>query len=80
LWQPGACNECRKHGYNGRVAIFEFLKFDDDFRPLIQAGDAAGIKRLAREKGARLLHEDGIRRAFAGDTSLAEVFRVAMEN
>ncbi len=77
LWKPAGCPECRQQGYRGRVAIFEVLVLDEDYHPLLHTGNAEKIKALAREKGMPLLFDDGIRRAFAGDTSLEEIFRVA---
>ncbi len=77
LWKPVGCPECRQQGYRGRVAIFEVLQLDEDYHPLLHTGNAEKIKALAREKGMPMLFDDGIRRAFTGDTSLEEVFRVA---
>ncbi|HWA24599.1 MAG TPA: ATPase, T2SS/T4P/T4SS family [Lacunisphaera sp.] len=78
LWRAVGCPECRQQGYRGRVAIFEVLELDEDYHPLLHTGNAEKIKALAREKGMPLLFDDGIRRAFAGDTTLEEVFRVAL--
>ena len=77
LWKPAGCPECRQQGYRGRVAIFEVLVLDEDYHPLLHTGNAEKIKALAREKGMPLLFDDGIRRAYTGDTSLEEVFRIA---
>lgn len=80
LWQPRGCPECRQQGYAGRIAVFEVLTIDEDFHSLLHGGAVDQIKKLAREKGMALLYEDGLRRAFAGDTSVEEVFRVAFAN
>ena len=40
-------------------------------------GSIEKLQALAREKGMQRLYDDGLRRAFAGDTSLEEVLRVA---
>ena len=77
LWKAVGCPDCRQQGYRGRVAIFEVLNIDDDFHPLLHTGNAEKIKALAREKGMPLLFDDGLRRAFNGDTTIEEVFRVA---
>jgi type IV pilus assembly protein PilB len=77
LWKPKGCPECRQQGYRGRVAIFEVLVVDESFHSLLYAADVEKIKALARDKGMTLLYEDGLRRAFCGDTSIEEVFRVA---
>ncbi len=77
LWKACGCPECRNQGYRGRVAIFEMLVIDDDYTAVLHSGNIEKLKALAREKKMPLLFDDGLRRAFAGDTSLEEVFRVA---
>ncbi len=77
LWKATGCPECRQQGYRGRIAIFETLVVDPDFHPLLHDGNVERLRALAREKGVPLLLDDGVRRAFAGDTSIEEVFRVA---
>jgi type II secretory ATPase GspE/PulE/Tfp pilus assembly ATPase PilB-like protein len=77
LWQPKGCAECRQQGYRGRLAIFEMLVIDEQYHPLLYSGSVEQIKTLARSRGMPLLFEDGLRRAFSGDTSVEEVFRVA---
>jgi len=77
LWKATGCSECRQQGYRGRVAIFEVLAIDEDYHPLLHAGNADKIRELARAKGMPLLFDDGLRRAFRGETTIEEVFRVA---
>ena len=77
LWKARGCAECRKQGYRGRVAIFEVLEIDEHFQPLLYGGSIEKLKALARERKIPLLFDDGLRRAFLGDTSIEEVFRVA---
>jgi len=77
LFKPKGCPECQDQGYRGRVAIFELLSIDDDFHPLLHKGNAEDIKALSEQKGMSQLFDDGLRRAYAGLTSIEEVFRVA---
>ena len=77
LWKPRGCPECRQQGYRGRVPIFELFEVDEDYHPLLVTGSIEKLQALAREKGMQRLYDDGLRRAFAGDTSLEEVLRVA---
>ena len=77
LWKAQGCKECRNQGYRGRLAIFEMLVIDDDYTVVLHSGNVEKLKAIAREKKMPLLFDDGLRRAFAGDTSLEEVFRVA---
>ncbi len=77
IYRPVGCDLCEHNGYNGRVAIMELLKMDQDMDELI-ARRATGreIKTLALEKGFRPLIEDAIQRVKDGVTSLSEVSRV----
>lgn len=77
LYRPVGCDLCEHNGYNGRVAIMELLKMDQDIDELI-ARRATGreIRTVAIEKGFRPLMEDAIQRVLAGVTSLSEVSRV----
>jgi type IV pilus assembly protein PilB len=77
LWQACGCPECSHQGYRGRVAIFELLVLDNDYTAVLTGGDVEKMRGIAREKGMPLLFDDGLRRAFDGDTTLEEVFRVA---
>jgi type IV pilus assembly protein PilB len=77
LWKPKGCPDCRNQGYRGRVAIFELLVIDDDYTVVLHSGSVEKLKAIAREKKMPLLFDDGLRRAFLGDTSIEEVFRVA---
>ena len=77
LWKACGCAECNHQGYRGRVAIFEMLVIDNDYTPVLNCGNVEKLKEIAREKHMPLLFDDGLRRAFQGDTTLEEVFRVA---
>ena len=77
LFSPAGCPECRQQGYRGRVAIFEMLVLDEEYHPLLHTGDVDKLKALAKSKSMPLLFDDGLRRAYKGDTTLEEVFRVA---
>jgi len=77
LWRARGCPECRQQGYRGRLAIFEVLQIDESCHPMLHQGGVEKLKAHARSRGMPLLFDDGLRRAFAGDTTLEEVFRVA---
>ncbi|WP_460416366.1 GspE/PulE family protein [Pseudomonas sp. microsymbiont 2] len=68
-------------GYRGRVVISELLLMSERIRALLMArADSAALERVAREEGLRTLHEEGLRLAVAGVTSLDEVLRVAHDD
>jgi len=77
LWKACGCPECRNQGFKGRIAIFEMLFLDDDYHPALHNGSVDELKKVARAKGMPTLFDDGLRRAFKGDTTIEEVFRVA---
>ena len=75
---PLGCSECKK-GYRGRMGIYEIFILDESIHNLIyQLADAGQIRRRAMEIGMRSLRQDGIRKAAAGITSLAEVIRITV--
>lgn len=72
------CDACRGTGYRGRTGIYELLVMDDDLRGALDSDASAGrIAAMARDKGMRLLREDGIRVIREGWTTPEEVLRVA---
>ncbi len=76
---PG-CAACRQTGYRGRTGIHEILMIDDAVRALIMArADAPSIRRLAAERGMRLLRHDGATKITSGETTVEEVLRVTQE-
>ena len=71
------CEICHFSGYKGRSGIYELLKVDENFEPLIQkhAGEAE-INAFARERGIVYLQEDGILRVLTGQTCFDEIENV----
>ncbi len=71
------CRECKNIGYKGRTGIHELLVVDDTIRRMILSGGSEGdIRMHARREGMLLLREDGLRKAFAGVTTIEEILRV----
>ncbi len=78
LARATGCEICKGTGYKGRVALYELLIGSDEIRGLIQAKAPAGtLLRRAMETGLTTLVQDGVRKVLAGETTLAEVQRVA---
>jgi type II secretory ATPase GspE/PulE/Tfp pilus assembly ATPase PilB-like protein len=72
------CSKCGNSGFSGRVSICEVLVVDSRIRQLIFEGASTGaIMELAVAEGMTPLQQDGINKAAAGITTLAEVLRVA---
>ncbi len=77
LYRAAGCDLCRHQGYNGRFAIMELLKMDNDLDDLVaRRASIRDIKQAALDKGFRPLASDGLQRVLQGITSLSEVARV----
>jgi len=80
LYRGRGCDNCKGTGYRGRIGIFELMAIDDELREMIiQGASTVALKRKAKEKGMRLLGQDGLFKALAGITSIEEVSRVCEE-
>lgn len=72
------CADCGRSGYKGRLAIHEVLPVDDVLRALILKKSSDNeYTAHARILGMKTMLEDGLEKAAAGLTSIAEVYRVA---
>jgi type II secretory ATPase GspE/PulE/Tfp pilus assembly ATPase PilB-like protein len=77
LYRATGCERCHRHGYRGRLAVMEILRFDHDIDNALALEQPLGeLRRLALSKGFRTLTDDAIRRVLSGDTSLEEIARV----
>jgi type II secretory ATPase GspE/PulE/Tfp pilus assembly ATPase PilB-like protein len=75
LYEGVGCSACSNLGLKGLTAIHEVLYVDDDIRRLILDGNFSGpqIRKLGREKGLRVLREDGMEKVAKGITTFQEV-------
>ncbi|MHA3702750.1 GspE/PulE family protein [Jatrophihabitans sp. YIM 134969] len=79
LWRPVGCRSCSQTGYRGRIAVHEVMPVSEEIERLtVDRASAHDVKRVALEQGMSELRVDGLRKAAAGQTSLAEVLRVAV--
>ena len=79
LWRPNGCRSCAGTGYRGRTALHEVMPVSEHVERLaVERASAHDIQRVALAEGMTTLRSDGLRKAAAGDTSLAEVLRVAV--
>ncbi len=77
LYRPVGCDQCDQHGYKGRLAVMEILKFNADLDDLIaHRASTRELRDLAIARGFKPLVEDGLRRVLDGSTTLEEVSRV----
>jgi type IV pilus assembly protein PilB len=79
LYQGKGCAQCQGTGFTGRVGLFELFEVDEDIRDLImQRRSASFIRSTAIMKGMKTMFQDGLAKAFMGETTVDEVFRVAL--
>ncbi|MEJ2058669.1 MAG: hypothetical protein P8X39_12620, partial [Desulfofustis sp.] len=72
------CETCLETGYRGRTGIHEFMLLDEELKRIIlETSDAAQLKKHACGRGMRTLLQDGANRVLKGETTVAEVYRVA---
>ena len=70
------CDHCHGTGYRGRMAIHEVLPISARIRTaILGAGDQEVLRRVAAEEAVETLWQDGVAKAFTGETTLAEVGR-----
>jgi general secretion pathway protein E len=72
------CKACQGTGYKGRFGIYEMAAMTDDIAELIMRQRPANeLFATARKHAFRDLLEDGLIKAYQGETSVDEVMRVA---
>jgi general secretion pathway protein E len=72
------CGHCRGSGFKGRKAVAEVLVLDDHLRDLIATkASVLEMKEAARLKGLRPIRDAALKFVESGETTLAEVYRVA---
>lgn len=77
LWRGTGCNACKNTGYRGRLGIFELMMVDERYHePIVKRAGAQVYSRIARQGGMKTMGDDGLRRAYAGLTTVEEVLRV----
>ena len=70
------CDHCHDTGYRGRMAIHEILPISARIRTsILGAGDQEALRCAAAADGMETLWQDGVAKACAGETTLAEVGR-----
>jgi type IV pilus assembly protein PilB len=79
LWRPVGCRSCSNTGYRSRIALHEVMPVSESIERLaVERSSSHEIRRVAIEEGFTDLRADGMRKVAAGQTSLAEILRVAI--
>lgn len=78
MFIPAGCDECRHSGYAGRVGIYELLQVNAKIKQLVtQNCDISPIRQQALNDGMMLLRINGAQKVASGQTTIAEIMRVA---
>jgi type II secretory ATPase GspE/PulE/Tfp pilus assembly ATPase PilB-like protein len=79
LFRGKGCAQCHGSGFRGRVGVFELFEVDDQIRGMImERQDTSAIRAEAIARGMKTMFQDGLAKVFFGETTLKEVFRVAL--
>jgi type IV pilus assembly protein PilB len=79
LWRAVGCRSCAGTGYRGRIALHEVMPVGEEIERLaVERASSHELQRVAVAEGMDVLRTDGLRKAAAGETTLAEVLRVAV--
>ncbi|MBN1915553.1 type II/IV secretion system protein [Candidatus Dojkabacteria bacterium] len=78
LYRGKGCPKCGDTGYQGRMAIFETLGFNEKIgRLVMEHRSVEEIEKMAIEKGMETMIQDGFMKALDGLTTVEEILRVA---
>ena len=71
------CDDCRKSGYKGRIAVSEILPFNDAVDELVlKEAPLSQIKAAAKDAGFVPIVEDATAKVLAGVTSIAAAIKI----
>ena len=77
LYEGKGCSACGGSGFDGRTALFEFIRVTPQMEELIlEHPSGRQVAVLAKEQGSRSMFEDGIDKVLAGVTTIGELLRV----
>jgi type II secretory ATPase GspE/PulE/Tfp pilus assembly ATPase PilB-like protein len=80
LYRPKGCDACDNSGYKGRMGIHELLVATDEVKKLVQKhATVEEIREVGMEQGMTTLLQDGILKAFMGNTDIKQVERVCIK-
>jgi type IV pilus assembly protein PilB len=76
-YEPVGCSRCANSGYRGRMGIYEVMSLTEEIRALVlNHASVDDIAAAAVRQGMRRMHDDGIAKVRAGQTSIAEIERM----
>lgn len=80
FYKGKGCEACDRTGFSGRIGIYEVLVTSPRVREaILERKSSVVLKNIAIEEGMTTMFEDGLRKAVAGKTTLAEILRTISE-
>jgi type II secretory ATPase GspE/PulE/Tfp pilus assembly ATPase PilB-like protein len=77
IGHPKGCDNCRRSGYKGRMAVIEIMPFNEEVDDLILADASLGtIKKAAEKAGFVPMIGDASNKVLMGVTSLDAAMKV----
>jgi type IV pilus assembly protein PilB len=74
---PVGCPSCMSSGYRGRVAVYEAIIPDDEFKRLLRKGASEeSLVQYSKERKLRTMFEDALDKVYSGVSTFAEVRRI----
>ncbi|MBI2624044.1 type II/IV secretion system protein [Candidatus Parcubacteria bacterium] len=77
LYRAKGCETCHHTGYQGRIAVYEMFRFDEEIEKIIlERPTESALQQAALKQGMVTLRDDGLLRVLEGVTTIEEVERV----
>ncbi len=80
LYRPMGCHACEHTGYTGRSGVYELVIIDEKLRSMIHADANEQVIESYARQIAPSMRQDGCQRVLSGQTTIAEVLRVTLED
>ncbi len=76
IYTPVGCSECHA-GYNGRIAIHEVLKVNQEIQDAItQNIDKSHLRKMVYSSGTITMLQDGLAKVVEGETTFDEIIKL----
>lgn len=80
FYKGKGCEVCNKSGYKGRLGIYEILTMSDEIKAAMSESISEyQVRELAKQQGMTTMQQDGVLKVLDGQTTVAEILRVAGE-
>ena len=78
MYHPIGCLDCRDTGYIGREGIYELMPISDSIKEILdESAEIDKLRLIGMKEGMKTLRLSGALKVAAGETTIAEVLRVA---